>query len=706
MAIKFGDTLENQNTAYPIVDVVGDNVAGVHIVDDFANDHLIAIPANARRTGSIVVAKDTGKAYIFIGTGGDITGNNNSDDEWGHAAGTNWIPAGSTTLGTPTDGDLTNGSPAISTFTADTLIVDAIDQLNETLGSLVPTAPSTWASQSQSFSFGFSTSAARLVGQTTTGSTLSHTTNGNSVTVTPGTTVNWFVDDGALDFSKTLSFDDNDQEQTQFRFHLNDEIVELSSATDATQTLLAADNSYGGNMVISQTTGQFPETGDSAGFYTGVASVAMSAAAVTSEGYNVFKFDNQTGANAVTQTLYIATEITSAGFITSGVGTSKLTKTANGTVGYTSGLTCYTNPTFTLTVTTSNLIPTVAKVYGATSSASDNNCVTFGTGSVCNAPAALTYNDLPNSTNSNVRQGDNFTEHDITGLSVRADQYRLFLLGATGGPTMNANSIHGSTTGTTVGTGDSTYVAFYDQPSNSSTLLAVFENNLHNTLHTANTAGARVQDPDSNGNSTDTPSDAVGSYGAWSQQYGNNSSSSLSLKNHDAITAPLAATGTTNFLRVRHDRLNYTSAAFEFAAATTGLNFSTRGENDPQYVTYAFPCNQELQTFTLKFKGDLDNGGDVWFKIFDSAAANSIETTNSSTGGWVPATSAYSGSGIAGAGGTGCAFGGNLSKTVTNLQTITINAGTARWHNGSDSKVYVRVKLYDGDYVEQLGLLE
>ena len=70
MAIKFGDTLENQNTNYPIVDVVGDNVAGVHIVEDFANDHLIAIPANARRTGSIVIAQDTGKVFIFKGIKG------------------------------------------------------------------------------------------------------------------------------------------------------------------------------------------------------------------------------------------------------------------------------------------------------------------------------------------------------------------------------------------------------------------------------------------------------------------------------------------------------------------------------------------------------------------------------------------------------------------------------------------------------------
>ena len=96
----------------------------------------------------------------------------------------------------------------------------------------------------------------------------------------------------------------------------------------------------------------------------------------------------------------------------------------------------------------------------------------------------------------------------------------------------------------------------------------------------------------------------------------------------------------------------------------------------------------------------------MWFKIFDGGETNSIEQTNSSTGGWVPATSSYAGAGVAGAGGTGCADGGNLSTTATTLQQITINAGTARWNNGSDGKVYVRVKLKAGDYIEKIGLFE
>jgi len=706
MAIKFGDTLENQNTNYPIVDVVGDNVAGVHVVDDFANDHLIAIPTNARRTGSIVVAKDTGKVYIFKGTGGKLTGNANSSDNWGHAAGTNWVKAGDTTLGTPTDGSLTDGNPAISSFTANTLIVDAIDLLNETLGALVPTAPSTWAAQDDSLAFAFSTTAARLVGKNNSGNTISHVTNSNSVTTTPGTAVNWFVDTGAIDFSRTFSFADNDQEQTQFRFHLNDEVVELASATATSATLASGDNSYGGSMTINVTTGNFPTTGDSAGFYTGVDSVDLAANAITSTGFNVFKFDDQGGNNAKTQTIYIADDSSSAGFVTSNDAT-QLIKTANGTAGYTSGLPCFKNPTFKLKVTTSNLIPLNALVYGTTSNVTDNNCVQFTTGSVANAPSALTYADLPNSTNSNVQQGDNFTNHEITGISVRADQYRFFNINTDGGPNMQGRSIHGNSSVTTVGTGTAEFYAFYDQPSQSSTLLAPFENDLYNTLHTADTAGARVKDPDSNGNSTDTPADAVGSYGAWSQQYGNNSSGSLSIKNHDAITAPMVKTGTDNGLRCTHNTTNYNVPAFVFAGNTSStVDFSTRTSNAAQYVTYAFPCNQPLASFTLKFQGDLDNGGDVWFKMFDASADSSVATTNSSTGGWVPATVAYAGSGIAGAGGTGCAAGGVLSTDVTTLQTITITAGLGRWNNGSDEKVYVRVKLMAGDYIEKIGLFE
>lgn len=708
MAIKFGDTLENQNTNYPIVDVVGDNVAGVHVVDDFANDHLINIPSNARRTGSIVVAKDTGKVYIFKGTGAKLTTDTNNNDNWGHAAGANWVKAGDTTLGSPSDGDWTDNSPAVG-LNDNTSIADAIDLLNETLGALVPTAPSTWANQDDNLAFSVGTTNARLVGKNTLGAAITHVVNGNTATTTPGTAVDWYQGVTSINFSKTFNFTDNDQEQTQFRFHLNDEVVSLESATDTSQTLAADDNAYGGTLTITVTTGDFPNDGSSSqGFYTGVASVATAANNTVSSGVNILKFDDVGGNNPITQEFYRAATEDSADFNTTG-NSCQLTKTADGTIGYTSGLPCFTNPTWSLKVSTTNIIPDAALVYGATTSTTDNNCVTFADGDVAAAPTnPLTYNDLPNSTNSNVQQGDDFSNHTISDLATRADQYRAINMRLTGGPQMTAKSLHGDSSATEVGvdsgTGNKIYY-FYDQPDNSDSLLAVFENNLYNTIHSSNTAGVRVQDPDTDGNAEATPADAVSAYGPWSQQYGN-STSSLSLKAQDAITAPKLATGTTNLLRCAHDVTNYTASTNFFA--DTPSNFSTRTSSNAQYVTYAFPCDQTIASFTLKFKGDLDGGGDLWFKIFDDVAGvtNSLEDANSSTGGWVPATVAYAGAGIAGAGGTGCASGGNLSKTTTSLQTITITAGSGRWNNGSDNNVYVRIKLTAGDFVEQLGLLE
>jgi hypothetical protein len=47
-------------------------------------------------------------------------------------------------LGTPTTGTLVDNSPAITTWTTGTYITDAVDRLNEVLGKLVPTQPSTF----------------------------------------------------------------------------------------------------------------------------------------------------------------------------------------------------------------------------------------------------------------------------------------------------------------------------------------------------------------------------------------------------------------------------------------------------------------------------------------------------------------------------------------------------------------------------------
>lgn len=720
MAIKFGDTLENQNASYPIVDVDGNNVAGVHHVSTFSQAALEGVPVNTRRQGSIVIAKDTGKVYIYLLA--DTADGNGTNNLWKDHDGTAWaLQSGDNSLGADSSFDntaLQTAGAAVGSFTTTTTFTSAIDQLNDLLGGLVPTSPAAWSTKS-GLSIGIGTSAARLVGKNTSGNTLSHSTNGNAgLTTTAGTVVAWDVDEtstSSQDYSKTFDFtggtNPNNLAQTQLRFHLNDQSVQLASATATSATLAANAHDDGGSLTLNVTTGDFPNTGgDSDGFFTGVASFTVAANDVSTDGYNVFKVDDSGGNNPVTQTVYLANAGNSATVINLNTTNGTiLTKTANGTAGYTSGLPCFTDPTFKLGVSTGQLIPANSKVYGASSSTSNNNCVTFASGDICDAPAALTYANLPNSTNTNVQHNDNFSDHEIAGITTRANQYRLFAINVAGSPVITANSIHGNSSATAVGTGAAEYYYFYDQPANSSDLLEPFENNLHNTLHTSNTAGARVKDPDTNGNSDDTPADAVGSYTAWSQQYGNGVGS-FSIKNHDAVTVPFLATGTSNSLRVVHSNSDFTSSALVYAdTVPTALDLSSRNNSLAQYVTYAFPCNQPLQKFNFKFKGDLDGGGNVFFKIFDASADNSLLTANSSggnTGGWVPATVSYAGTGIAGAGGTGCASGGVLDVNSTSLQTIEINAGSGRWNAGSDAKVYIRVKLMEGDYIEQIGCIE
>jgi len=705
MAIKFGDTLENQNSNYPIVDISGNNIAGIHFVSSFTATNLEAIPVATRRQGSVLIAQDTKLLYVY-----GPSDTSNGTNQWNDITGTGWaVQSGDNTLGGDSNFSnalLQDNTPlAISDFQTTTTYTSAIDQLNEVLGKLVPSAPASWASQSTP-SFAFSTSSARLVGQTSSGTTLTHDTNGNTgIVTTAGTVVAYNENTAATDYEKTFSFNGNNLALTQFVFSLNDESVQLASASATSATLAAVDNQYGGDMTISVTQGDYPNDGSSSqGFYTGVSSVTVSAdAVVNTAGFYKFTIDDVGGNNAGSQTIYIHPDPgTPVGLIALG---SSAAMSATGTAGYTSGLPCYVNPTWDLTISTGSPIQNSAFLYGASTDTTDNDCVVFGTGSIITAPANLQYANLPNSTNSIVRRGDAFTNYAINGQATKADLIASINMNTAGGPTVQVKSIFGNSTATALGTGVGDYVYFYDQPSQTSGTMRVFENNLYNTMHTSNTAGYRVTDPDSSGSAVDNPDEATSAYTAWSKQYGNNSSGSLSIKAQDAITAPTF--NTINSLRVKHDTTDYTQSGFDFnGTVSTQLNLSGRSSSTAQYVTYVFPCNITAADMTLKFKGNLASGGNLWFKIFDSAAANSMET-NGGVNGWVTPTLFYSGSGIAGAAAnSGCGDGEVLSTTTTTLQTISCTAGLARWNAGSDNLIYVRIKLASGNYVEQLSLQE
>lgn len=79
MAIKFGDTLENQNSDFPIVDLTGGHAAGIVFHTTFNNTDLGNIPLNKRKDGMLVVDKTSGKIYVWKGGDGITNGNGFND---------------------------------------------------------------------------------------------------------------------------------------------------------------------------------------------------------------------------------------------------------------------------------------------------------------------------------------------------------------------------------------------------------------------------------------------------------------------------------------------------------------------------------------------------------------------------------------------------------------------------------------------------
>lgn len=704
MAIKFGDTLENQNSNYAVVDATGNHIKGVIILDDWTDGNLGNIPTTKRAQGTLAVAKDDGKVYVY--TAAD-TGD--GANKWNDADGTGWAEqSGDNTLGS--DGSFNNttlqdNSPAISDFTTTTTITSAIDQLNETLGSLVPAAPQSWSSVYSSLSWdNVSTSSARLVEYQSDGTTaVTHATNGNSgLTTTGGTTVNW-LQATSITQSWTSAgdadWDLNDLARTQFTVAISDESVQMASATAGGATLNAADNDYGGNLSVTVATGNFPASGDSAGFYTGVNNITVVQAATITDGYHILSLSD--GSNAVTKTIYREANGTNAS-----TANETLIKTANGTVKHLSGIPHFTNPTWKISFNASNIVPAGALVYGASSSASDNKWLDSSGGTLINAATDQNYADISGiADNSSLKQGLGVTGYEITGVSSKTQRHGSYTMNSgNNGPSIQVRSIHGNSSTQYCHTSSSDPWLWAAMPLQSRSECFLSEDDLYNDLDGDDaTDGVRVADPDAGGTYVDTPADANTAFSAWSPEFCNNSSSTVDLDPQDAI---VRATGAST-IRLVWANTDFTSgfnlAADVSAAKYNDIDLSSRN-SDAQYATFKFPITQDgLQFIYLKFKGSLQASGECWVKIFDTSDTNSIVDNNSASNGWLKVTAPSSGT-VGGVPTVGCATGGSLSKTSTSAQFIKLTAGQQRWGNGNDGHVYIRIKLVSGSYVEQLGL--
>ena len=730
MAIKFGDTLENQNASYPIVDVAGDNVAGVHIVTAFNNTQLVAIPVNARRQGSVVINTADGKVYIF--KGGTVTGNGNSSNAWGHPAGTNWVA-----VGTTPDGSIELGSSVTlddntvaASIDSTTTVVSAIDQLNEILGLLVPTAPAAWSNSTLTASTAFSgltqVNNARLVPRNSSAGLITHSLNSSGATQ-PGAngnvTVKWT---SSASFSNTISIgttgqaNDNNLAQTTLIFKLNDESISMGSSTqDATQTF---NTTYAGNITINADFADFPNTGSSSdGFYQGIHQIAIAATSVIADGYHKFALEDGAG-NGVNHTIYRADNETSPT-----IGTNNATITAAGDDIWQSGQKYFTRPTIMVnSIVVTNVIPNDALVYGVSlTNTTTNSFLTFTDGDIFDGFDSKSYTDISGvSATSDLKQGQdagfapaNFTSNAQTAV---AGVTGGLLLAATTNdhmPSTNNLSIHGNSSKdlavTGAGLSTSTRYMFYDQGSESYSFSSTYvsEDKLFNGLHStsASNPGVRVKDPDVGGTYEDDPAGAQSLYAAWNTRYGNNSSSSFAIDDADAVVAVKASSNSNSIanMRIAHEVRDFTATtAYKFAA--DAQDFSTRTASDTQYVTYRFPVDTSgLQFIYLKFKGSLTSSGDGFVKIFDSGQEKSIVDANTGTNGWLKLTAAAVA--VGGVATEGATTGGALSKTDTDVQTITLTtSGTQRWGNGAAEGgvkyVYLRFKLPQNAYIEQLAL--
>lgn len=89
MPIKFGDSLENQNANYPIVDLIGNHAKGLQYVSTFNTATLNGIPEAKRGQGAVVIEKGSGSAYVYTSAASI------SNDDWGNLD--NWQPLGEAT---------------------------------------------------------------------------------------------------------------------------------------------------------------------------------------------------------------------------------------------------------------------------------------------------------------------------------------------------------------------------------------------------------------------------------------------------------------------------------------------------------------------------------------------------------------------------------------------------------------------------------
>ena len=438
MAIKFGDTLENQNTDYPIVDGTANDVKGVIYVSTWSQQQLQNVPINKRAEGTIAVAKDTGALYVY--TSSTLT---NGTNQWDDHDGTSWqeqAGGGSGLLGAPSDSSWTADSPAV-TLSDTTTIADAIDLLNETLGALVPTAPKTLATQIQGagndFAVGnFFDFGTQLQNKTTSNADA----NGISGAPSAGTTVDYIT-------SSTISTFSVDIDPTNDCSVEAAKLVLLGQGSDITVDLAAVDSTATtSSLTLSKTTGGFPTSGDSANFYTGISSFAYAFSGTLDTGYHKLTFSDASVSQSVTKEFWYQPDAANILATNTLVNTSTLNEDTNFAYYYSSGLKYLGNTNFSMpiTATVNNIVPSGVSLYGAVADSPTNYNFAVGEAS---APFAagptLQYDDHPDVT-SNTSVSAGLAAYSMSENVSMGSYTGLYVVGSTAKPKYDFKSMYGN----------------------------------------------------------------------------------------------------------------------------------------------------------------------------------------------------------------------------------------------------------------------
>ena len=686
MAIKFGDTLENQNAAYPIVDVDGNNIAGVHHVTTFSQAALEGVPVNTRRQGSIVIAKDTGKVYIYLATDtSDGTGSNNL---WKDHDGTAWaLQSGDNTLGADSSFDnsaLQTAGAAISSLATTTTFTSAIDQLNDLLGLLVPTAPKTLATQIDAGGDDFGASSFGAFTEFKQNNLVSNpVTNSLSGLPSTGTSVDHTTDTDIT--SETITI-----------IPANDCAVEaatliLTGSISGVTSLAAGDSSQTtSSLTLAKTTGVFPTTGDSAGFYTGISTLTYSYSGTLGVGANRISIGDGGPSTSVSKTFFVQPTSSPAAISAASavLDTSSMNEDTGFAYYYSSGVKYCGNTAFSfgISATVTNIVPSGVSVYGAVLDSPSNYSWAVGEAQSCfAAPPTLDYTAHQSvSSNTNVAAG--LASYSLSqNVSLQASN-GTFIIGSAVKPRYDFKSMYGNDDN--VDFANSTakvLVAWNSRVSNSSTMVP-FEEELFSDV---NGDGVRVKETTVN-SYTSTPGGTAANF-AWSHQFGNNASSSFAINAKDAIVIPAG---------IKHEStIDYSAASYPTSQAAT-TDFSTRSNSDAQFITWKIPLDTSNASQTLDITV---TGTFTEFKVkqFDAGEDDSTEDANPSTNGWLDCMAVNSTQTSGGVPIGGCGDGDFFDGDETN-KVLTITAGTGRW--GKGSHLFLRIKLAASEAISKLGI--